>query len=72
MKKTIFLFALGFGMMLLTRCSRGYGCPYTMDATIQNKHDERALERTQKNTKTENLEIITKQIEILDAEVIAD
>ena len=72
MKKTIFLFALGLGSICLTSCSRGYGCPYTMDTTIQNQSTELALEKAQKNAKTENAELIIQQIEILDAEVIAD
>lgn len=36
MKKTIFLLALGLSTVCLTSCSRGYGCPYTME-TKMNK-----------------------------------
>lgn len=31
MKKTFFLLVLGMAGLFVTSCSRGYGCPYTME-----------------------------------------
>ncbi|MFT5166639.1 MAG: hypothetical protein ACI8P3_001871 [Saprospiraceae bacterium] len=80
MKKTILLFALGLGTICLSSCSRGYGCPYTMDTTIQNQSTDLAERKEQKNTKSlsqtklrdNEEESITTGVEIPTTAVYAD
>ena len=72
MKKTILLFALGLATISLTSCSRGYGCPYTMDTTIQNQNTNLAKMKEQKNTKNEGEASALVQIESTVSEGFAD
>ena len=57
MKKTIFLFALGLGSICLTSCSRGYGCPYTMEAKTLTPKTEKLNANDCELIATENEEI---------------
>ena len=72
MKKTILLFAVGFGIVSLTSCARGYGCPYTMEENNQNERTELVVENAQKNTESEKSGLIQEEIETFDTEAIAD
>jgi hypothetical protein len=71
MKKTILLFALGLVTISLTSCSRGYGCPYTLDTTIQNQNTNLAQRKEQKNAKSEEASSIV-QVEAITSEEFAD
>lgn len=64
MKKTILLFALGFGSICLTSCSRGYGCPYGVETRIQNPE--------MKTLKANDTQLVAEEFENPAIECIAD
>lgn len=64
MKKTILMLAVGFGTLCLTSCSRGYGCPYGVETEFQKVND--------KLIKKSDAELLERDIEFTECEVIAD
>jgi len=57
MKKTLFILTLGFCMIFLSNCSRGYGCYYTSSENQNLKSNQSTTALTTEEAQVESIEI---------------